>query len=349
VNNVGWATGFKTDTAGSGGLSPLNLLLYPDDPNYRAFLYLGGKIYDLNTLVTNANGWTLTNATAVNDAGQIVGGGFVNGQEHAFLLTPVVATGPTPTISAVTGAANSSPPVGTISTNGYFTLYGSSFTSDPTVSRGLRGSDLVNNTLPTNLASTCVNVGNARAFLSYVSAGQINAVAPTLPATGPVAVSVVAGCGTGTETSSPAMSLPVAAVSPEFIYWVANKNAPSPVIAVDAISQAYIGAPGLIPGVTFRAAKTGDVLTFYGFGFGKTVSGGPMPGVIPTAADSISGTLTIGGKAVTPAYLGVAPGFPGVYQLNATVPAGLSAGNNAVVLTIGGVSTPAGGYLFVSP
>ncbi len=58
-----------------------------------AFLYLSGQMYDLNKRLVNSNsGWTLTSATAINDAGQIVGYG-VNpvGQSHAFLLNPLPA------------------------------------------------------------------------------------------------------------------------------------------------------------------------------------------------------------------------------------------------------------------
>ncbi len=346
VNNMGWATGFKTDTG--TGLGPVDLLLYPDSQNFIAFLYASGKVYDLNTLVTNGTGWTLTNATAVNDAGQIVGAGFINGQEHAFLLTPSL-TAAFLAINAVTGGANSIPAVASISANGYFTIYGTGFTTDATVQRGLQGSDIVNNSLPVNLANTCVNVGNTRAFLRFVSATQINALAPALPSTGPVPVSVVVNCGTGTELTSPTTNVAVAVTSPEFLYWVTNTNGQNPVIALDAVSGADIGAPGLIPGLTFRAAKTGDILTFYGISFGKTGSG-PLPGAIPSAADTVAGniSLTIGGKAVTPSYVGVTPGSAGLYQMNAIIPAGLTAGNNAVVLTINGVSTPSGGYLTVS-
>lgn len=349
VNNLGWATGFKADTLGSAGLGPLDLLLYPDSQNFRAILYTGGKVFDLNTLVTNGSAWTLTNATATNDAGQIVGAGFINGQEHAYLLTPTTQPAGGATISAISGAANSVPAVTSISANGYFTLYGSGFTTDASVQRGLQGSDIVNNTLPTNLADTCVNAGNTRAFLRFVSGAQINALAPALPASGPVAVSVVTNCGTGNEATSASMNVPIAAASPEFLYWVNNANGQNPVIALDAVSGAYIGAPGLIPGATFRAAKTGDVLTFYGISFGKTASGGPTPGGIPSAADAAAGSvsLTIGGKPVTPSYVGVTPGSAGLYQMNATIPAGLTAGNNTIVLTVNGASTSAGGYLFI--
>jgi uncharacterized protein (TIGR03437 family) len=346
VNNMGWATGFKTDTV---GLGPVDLLLYPDSQNFTAFLYASGKVYDLNTLVANGTGWTLTNATAVNDAGQIVGAGFINGQEHAFLLTPAITTAVL-TVSAVAGAGNSVPAVASISADGYFTVYGVGFTTDTSVQRGLQASDIVNNALPTNLANTCVNAGNTRAFLRFVSTNQINALAPALPSSGPVPVSVAVNCGSGLELTSPAINVPVAAASPEFLYWVANANGQSPVIALDAVSGANIGAPGLISGLTFRAAKAGDILTVYGISFGKTGSG-PVPGGIPSAADSVAGNIsfTIGGKQVTPSYVGVTPGSAGLYQLNATIPAGLTAGNNAVVLTINGVSTPAGGYLTVAP
>jgi probable HAF family extracellular repeat protein len=53
-------------------------------------------VYDLNILVNGATGWTLENATDINDKGQIVGTGKLNGQEHIFLLTPVAP----PSVSA---------------------------------------------------------------------------------------------------------------------------------------------------------------------------------------------------------------------------------------------------------
>jgi probable HAF family extracellular repeat protein len=59
----------------------------------RAFVYILSlrTMYDLTTLVTGATGWSLFSANAVNDRGQIVGGGFHNGQMRAYMLTPVTA------------------------------------------------------------------------------------------------------------------------------------------------------------------------------------------------------------------------------------------------------------------
>ena len=43
---------------------------------------------DLNRLIPAHSGWVLGEATAVNDAGQIVGTGSLHGVDHGFLLTP---------------------------------------------------------------------------------------------------------------------------------------------------------------------------------------------------------------------------------------------------------------------
>ncbi len=54
-----------------------------------AILYKGSQAQDLNTLISEDAGWTLTEANGINDRGQIVGAGLHHGQERAFLLTPV--------------------------------------------------------------------------------------------------------------------------------------------------------------------------------------------------------------------------------------------------------------------
>ena len=50
--------------------------------------------------------------------------------------------------------------------------------------------------------------------------------------------------------------------------------------------------------------------------------------------------MTVGGQNAPVAYCGLS-GYPGEYQINVTVPAGLAAGNQPVVLTTGGVSSKA--------
>jgi probable HAF family extracellular repeat protein len=55
-----------------------------------AFLWTSGDgMVNLNTLIDPQSGWELIYANAINDAGQIVGTGYIGGEQHAFLLTPV--------------------------------------------------------------------------------------------------------------------------------------------------------------------------------------------------------------------------------------------------------------------
>ena len=60
---------------------------------FRAILYEEGTLYDLNNLIPANSGWTLEEALDINNQGQIVGTGVVNGQEQHFLLTPSNGTG----------------------------------------------------------------------------------------------------------------------------------------------------------------------------------------------------------------------------------------------------------------
>jgi probable HAF family extracellular repeat protein len=53
----------------------------------RALLY-GPVLTDMNSLILPDSGWILEQGTAINDKAQIAGFGNINGQEHAFLMTP---------------------------------------------------------------------------------------------------------------------------------------------------------------------------------------------------------------------------------------------------------------------
>lgn len=46
------------------------------------------SVIDLNLALQQGNGWWLSDAYDINDAGQIVGRGYLNGESHAYLLTP---------------------------------------------------------------------------------------------------------------------------------------------------------------------------------------------------------------------------------------------------------------------
>jgi probable HAF family extracellular repeat protein len=57
----------------------------------RAFLYSGGMMSDLNSLIDPLSGWSLRLAYDINNSGQITGLGDIGGQSRAFLLTPLAS------------------------------------------------------------------------------------------------------------------------------------------------------------------------------------------------------------------------------------------------------------------
>jgi probable HAF family extracellular repeat protein len=71
-----------------------------------AFVTQFGTMVDLNGLIDSSSGWTLAEATGINDSGQIVGAGYnATGQYHGYMATPV-PTAP-PSVSIQPGALNS--------------------------------------------------------------------------------------------------------------------------------------------------------------------------------------------------------------------------------------------------
>ena len=72
INDRGEVVGFSID--GSG--------------NIRAVLWQDKVEMDLNTLISADSPWILQQASSINDVGEIVGSGLINGNVHAFLATP---------------------------------------------------------------------------------------------------------------------------------------------------------------------------------------------------------------------------------------------------------------------
>jgi probable HAF family extracellular repeat protein len=91
--SMAWAVNTAGDTVGSS-------LVPTGDPH--AFLWKGGVMQDLNDLVDPASGWVLSAAYGINDAGVIVGDGFLNGAPRGFRLTPAESVDKTaPVISSL--------------------------------------------------------------------------------------------------------------------------------------------------------------------------------------------------------------------------------------------------------
>src|ERR1017187_8881421 len=94
------------------------------------------------------------------------------------------------------------------------TLFTSHFLKELTVHRAL----------PTNLANTCVEGGNTRWPLIYVSTTQINAVANSLSTSETVPISVISNCDQPNQLASSSMNVAVAAETPQFLFDVQNPS-----------------------------------------------------------------------------------------------------------------------------
>ena len=94
-NRAGQIRDLGTLAGGFGtafGLNDLNQVVgysttSSNDPH--AFIWSARNgIQDLNDLIPVNSGWVLVWASAINKAGQITGWGTINGENHAYLLTP---------------------------------------------------------------------------------------------------------------------------------------------------------------------------------------------------------------------------------------------------------------------
>lgn len=181
----------------------------------------------------------------------------------------------------------------------------------------------------TSLAGVGVSIGGVAAPLrdaipgTATSRSQINAQIPwdALQGQQPGGVAVTVTNSGGT---SPSQQLQIAPVAPG-IFTIPPGIGNAIVINPDG----SIAAPsGSIPGFPTKPAKRGDPVFFYATGLGA---------VTPPAAngaDSLdqlrksiaSFTVVVDGIPVTPFFTGLSPQFPGVNQINFTVPNGARSG-----------------------
>jgi uncharacterized protein (TIGR03437 family) len=243
-----------------------------------------------------------------------------------------VATAPTITSGGVTNAVSGAAGV---SAGAWTSIYGSGFA---TATRTLAASDLVDNTIPTTLGGVSVQIDGKAAFVQYVSANQVNVLAPADIGAGTVAVTVTNASGTSNSVTTT-----LQAVLPGL------STASNYVRAVRYPDGAVINGTGATEtGYTTSAAVgQGDVIALYGTGFGPT-SSTVTTGVVFTGAYATTNTVTvtIGGVPAEVLFAGLVG--PGLYQINVRVPAALADGDQAVVATVAGLSSQSSALLKVA-
>lgn len=245
------------------------------------------------------------------------------------------ASGAAALLPAIAGIGNAASGQAGLSAGTYFSIYGSNLA--PAGTAMTWSNSIVNGQLPNKLAGVSVSVGGTPGYLSYVSPGQINVLAPNLGA-GPTAVTVTTSAG----TSEPyIMTAP--ALQPAFF----ELTGTSYVVATDT-NYNPLASNGTIPGRTTVPARPGEIIILWGTGFGPTTPAAPAGQVVPPNSYSVNGvTVAVGSVQANVLATALSQGLAGVYQVAITVPSSLANGDYPIVATVGGVQSPSGVNLTV--
>jgi uncharacterized protein (TIGR03437 family) len=200
-----------------------------------------------------------------------------------------------------------------IAPGGLITLFGARLADATGLASGLP--------LPTVLNGTEVRLGDRPLPLLFTSDGQLNAQVPyDVPADTQHQITVKRGAAFAVPET-----LTVAPAQPGVFTKSQSGSGQAAIVRQDGVTLAEPGT----------AARKGEVVIIYCAGLGpvspSVESGRPAP------ASPLSGvvnpvTVTIGGAEAQVLFAGLAPGFSGLYQINAFVPQGSLTGNAVEVI-----------------
>jgi uncharacterized protein (TIGR03437 family) len=261
--------------------------------------------------ISNSNG-TANYAIAVVD----------NGQGLLFLETDTgmtVAGSAQPQFSApqqaIVNGASFAPRM--LAPGSLFSIFGSGFAQQAASAQQLP--------LPQSLASIQVLLNGKASPLLYAGPNQINAQLPVdVPVGQPVSLTVTNG-----TASSNAVSISVSAAALGLFTYGQD--------------QAIVQNPDGSLNSDANPAHPGDVLVLYLTGGGSVNTTGWITGEpSPPGASGVTSpySVTVDAQPATAYYLGLTPGFVGLYQANFKLPA-LAPGNYPVVITAGGAASNA--------
>lgn len=193
--------------------------------------------------------------------------------------------------------------------------------------------------LPTSLAGVTLRIGGTQTYtpgsgFSYSAAGsipaallfvgpnQINFQVPTELAAGPYVQAQLTLADGSTQLST----LSIGASSPGLFALAQNGLGQGAVLNGDFSQN---GSPQVLPGS--RAAARGELIHIYATGCGETTpalpSGQPAPaGGVPLARSKIQPIVRIGDSFANIRFSGLAPGFVGLWQIDAIIPQDVTPG-----------------------
>ncbi len=192
-------------------------------------------------------------------------------------------------------------------------IFGSNLAS---IAKSWSAQDFDGVTAPRSLGGTRVTVGGRDAFVSYVSANQVNALLPADVAAGEQTVIVTTSSGT-----SASGVVTVNSTEPGLLAPASFKVGDRQYVAATFPDGTYAIPSLAISGVASRPARPSETIILYGIGFGP-VSPYVDAGEIVQANNALNLTveIVIGGMPARLTYAGLAPGAVGLYQFNVVVP-----------------------------
>ena len=235
--------------------------------------------------------------------------------------TPVVAAG---------GVGNAANGISPVTPGSLVSIYGTSLAASTVSGDTIPLSNTINN--------VSVTMNGIPAPLLFVSSGQINAQVPwNVLSSGTSGAASVIVSNKGTPSAP--QSVQVGPFSPG-IFAIGNNIA----VAINNADGSIAAPAGAIAGVTSHPAKIGDP---FGLAIWCTGLGAVSPSVANGAASSDTlrtantfPAVTVGGQPVNVVWAGLTPQFPGVNQINITLPSGTPTGNAVPIqISVGGVTT----------
>jgi uncharacterized protein (TIGR03437 family) len=252
----------------------------------------------------------------------------------AQLLTPSIQG-----TTMVSGAAPANPLVPIVNSGGVVSTASYAASPAPGTLISIFGTELAGSTLqasslplPDQLGITQLAIGGVTVPLLFVSDNQVNALVP-YGLQSKAKYTVIAQRGTAIST---AQTISVQDALPG-IFTPDQSGKGQGYIFLIANDGSQILAEPSTP------ATAGDVVTIYCAGLGEvqpSLQAG-MPAPSTTLEYTVNPvTATIGGVGANVAFGGLTPGFVGLYQVNLTVPGGVTPGDSVpVILSVAGQSS----------
>jgi uncharacterized protein (TIGR03437 family) len=313
LNATGTALTYATFLGGSGtvisGNQPEGDTAYGLALDGAGNLYVAGGTWSADFPTTQGAFQTSNNAAAANG-------------QNAFVakLNPAASpTGGPPSIRPNLGVVDSASYAPVVASGGLATIFGYSLADTSVSATGVP--------LTGGLGGTQVTIGGLPAPLLYVSPSQINFQVPWELAGQSEATVVV----TTTAGNSSTVKVNLSAVAPAI--FTANGSG---VGQGDVFTLQFQYAEAATP------ATRGQYVVIYSTGLGA-VANQPATGATVSDASATTiqmPTVTIGGVQASTNFVGLAPGYVGVYQINALVPATITPGAAvSLSLSSGGMSS----------